>query len=93
MSRPPITSFTEKGLMVGDEEIELDVIICASGFDALTGALTGIDIRGEDRQSVRDRGQTRLRYLSRLRACRFPNLLMIGGPRKSIGARQCAGRQ
>ena len=50
----PIERFTEKGVIVGGKEIELDVIICASGFDALTGALTILDIRGEDGQTIKD---------------------------------------
>ena len=76
----PISSFTEKGLMVGDEEIELDVIICASGFDALTGALTGIDIRGEDGQSVKDAWSDNCDTYLGFGLAGFPNLLLIGGP-------------
>ncbi|MES2493581.1 MAG: NAD(P)/FAD-dependent oxidoreductase [Pseudomonadota bacterium] len=76
----PIERFTEKGLMVGGEEMEFDVIICASGFDALTGALTVIDIRGEGGRSIKetwsDNSDTYLGY----GIAGFPNLLMIGGP-------------
>jgi len=76
----PIERFTEKGVMVGGREIELDVIICASGFDALTGALTVIDIQGEGGKTIKqawaDNCDTYLGY----GVAGFPNLLMIGGP-------------
>lgn len=76
----PIERFTEKGVIVGGKEIELDVIISASGFDALTGALTVIDIRGADGQSIKETwahgSETYLGY----GLAGFPNLHMIGGP-------------
>lgn len=76
----PIERFTEKGVIVGGQEIELDAIICASGFDALTGALTVIDITGVDGQKIKDvwakGADTYLGY----GLAGFPNLYMIGGP-------------
>lgn len=80
VKKTPIERFTEKGIVVDGREIELDVVICASGFDALTGALTVIDIRGEDGQSIKDvwaKGSDT--YLG-LGVAGFPNLHMIGGP-------------
>ena len=75
-----IERFTEKGLIVGGKEIELDTIICASGFDALTGALTVIDIEGEGGRTIKetwaDNSETYLGY----GVAGFPNMLMIGGP-------------
>ena len=76
----PITRFTEKGVMVGDREIELDAIICASGFDALTGALTAIDIRGEQGQTIKDEWSDNCDTYLGFGIAGFPNLLMIGGP-------------
>jgi cation diffusion facilitator CzcD-associated flavoprotein CzcO len=43
----PIERITPKGIKTSDKEYEFDVIIYATGFDAFTGALTQIDIRGE----------------------------------------------
>ncbi|WP_150293209.1 flavin-containing monooxygenase [Sphingobium estronivorans] len=76
----PIQSFTERGAMVGGREIPLDFLIAASGFDALTGALTAIDVRGDAGQSLKeiwaDGPQTYLGISVR----GFPNMYMIGGP-------------
>ncbi len=76
----PIERFTEQGLMVGGEELEFDVIICASGFDALTGALTAIDIRGENGQTIKDAWSDNSDTYLGFGLVGFPNLLMIGGP-------------
>ena len=76
----PIERFTEKGLIVGGEEIELDAIICASGFDALTGALTVIDIRGVDGRSIKDAWAHGADTYLGFGIAGFPNLHMIGGP-------------
>lgn len=76
----PIERFTEKGLVVAGKEYELDAVICASGFDALTGALTVIDIRGVDGRSIKDVwAQGPDTYLG-IGVAGFPNLHMIGGP-------------
>jgi len=48
----PIECFTEKGLKVGGREYELDVVILATGFDAGTGSLTRMGIRGRGGQSL-----------------------------------------
>jgi cation diffusion facilitator CzcD-associated flavoprotein CzcO len=47
LKETPIERITPKGIKTTEKEYEFDVIIYATGFDALTGALTQIDIRGE----------------------------------------------
>lgn len=76
----PIERFTEKGLVVGGEELEFDAIICASGFDAVTGALTTIDIRGENGRTIEEAWQNDSDTYLGFGVAGFPNLLMIGGP-------------
>jgi len=76
----PIQRFTEKGLIVGDEEIELDMIICASGFDALTGALTVIDIQGIGGKTIKEAWSAGSPTYLGLGVAGFPNLYLIGGP-------------
>ncbi len=51
----PITAITEKGVKVGDTEYELDVLIFATGFDAMTGTLTHIDIVGREVAQLREK--------------------------------------
>jgi cyclohexanone monooxygenase len=76
----PIERFTEKGLVVNGEEIELDVIIAASGFDALTGALTVIDIQGVGGKTIKDTWSHGSDTYLGIGVTDFPNMLMIGGP-------------
>ena len=51
----PITEITATGITVGDTHYPLDVIIYATGFDAITGELTRMDIRGEQGQSLKEK--------------------------------------
>ena len=50
----PIERITEKGLRVGGRDYEFDVIIYATGFDAITGSFDRIDIRGTGGQRLKD---------------------------------------
>lgn len=76
----PIESFTERGAIVGGREIPLDILIAASGFDALTGALTVIDVRGEDGQSLKEVWADGPHTYLGISVRGFPNMYMIGGP-------------
>ena len=76
----PITAFCEDGLRTTEQTWPLDVIVLATGFDALTGAMTRIDIEGAGGQRLKEKwrgGPTT--YLGSMVAG-FPNLFMIHGP-------------
>ncbi len=76
----PIQRFTEKGILTEEGEIEVDMIILATGFDAFTGALMKIDVRGLDGQTLRDKWKDGpLTYLG-IQVAGFPNLFIEGGP-------------
>ncbi|MFF0492110.1 flavin-containing monooxygenase [Nocardia sp. NPDC004068] len=76
----PITAITETGLTTTAERFEFDDIIYATGFDAMTGALTAIDIRGRDDVSLREKWAAGpVTYLG-LAVAGFPNLFTITGP-------------
>src|SRR5690606_2511214 len=51
----PIVEVTPNGLRTGTREFPLDMIVFATGFDAMTGALKSIDVRGRGGQSLRDK--------------------------------------
>ena len=51
----PIERITSKGIKTSAAEYELDVIIFATGYDAITGSLTRIDIYGEGGQTLKDK--------------------------------------
>ena len=77
----PIAEITSSGVKLQDgTEYELDAIVYATGFDAMTGPLTRIDIRGRGGQLLRDKwDHGPLTYLG-LTVAGFPNLFTITGP-------------
>lgn len=81
LRKEPIREVTSTGIRTGRDDYELDVIVYATGFDAMTGALSRIDIRGRDGKSLADfwAGEGPLSYLG-LAVAGFPNLFMVQGP-------------
>jgi cation diffusion facilitator CzcD-associated flavoprotein CzcO len=77
----PIEEITPAGIKVAGKEYELDIIIFATGFDAMTGTLTRIDIVGRDGQMLRDKwADEGLRTNMGISVHGFPNFFMILGP-------------
>ena len=76
----PITEFTETGLRTADAAYDLDVIVTATGFDAVTGALKRIDVEGVDGIKLRDKWQEGPTSYFGFLVAGFPNLFMIHGP-------------
>jgi cation diffusion facilitator CzcD-associated flavoprotein CzcO len=77
----PIREVTATGIRTERGSFDLDVIIYATGFDAMTGALSRIDVRGRDGLSLGEfwADQGPLSYLG-LAVAGFPNLFTIQGP-------------
>jgi cation diffusion facilitator CzcD-associated flavoprotein CzcO len=76
----PIERITPKGVKVGDTEYELDLIIYATGFDAVTGGFNKIDIRGKGGQKLKDKwGNGPQTYLG-MQTVGFPNMFTLVGP-------------
>jgi cyclohexanone monooxygenase len=76
----PIVEITEKGLRSGGVEHEVDIIVFATGFDAMTGALREIDVRGRGGLLLADKwDHGPVTYLG-LMVAGFPNLFVITGP-------------
>ncbi len=76
----PIEEITATGLRTGRQEFELDAIVFATGFDAMTGALREIDIRSSDGAVLADHWEGGpLTYLG-LMMSGFPNLFVVTGP-------------
>ncbi|NOT56826.1 MAG: NAD(P)/FAD-dependent oxidoreductase [Deltaproteobacteria bacterium] len=76
----PIERITPKGIKTKDKEYEFDVIIYATGFDAVTGPLTRIDIRGEGGQSFKEKWADGPRTYLCLQSAGFPNLFLASNP-------------
>jgi cation diffusion facilitator CzcD-associated flavoprotein CzcO len=75
-----IERITETGIQTERAHYELDVIVFATGFDAMTGAVTRVDIRGRHGQLLRDAWAEGPRSYLGLQVVGFPNLFMISGP-------------
>ncbi|AYQ90792.1 MULTISPECIES: flavin-containing monooxygenase [Burkholderia] len=76
----PLESITARGIVAGGVEHEFDIIVFATGFDAVTGALLNVEIRGRDALTLRQAWQDGpLTYLG-LMSAGFPNLFNIAGP-------------
>ena len=76
----PVTAATSRGLATTAGEHELDAIVFAIGFDAITGALLEIDIRGRNGLSLAEKWSRGPRAYLGLGVAGFPNLFMITGP-------------
>jgi cyclohexanone monooxygenase len=76
----PVTAVTPRGLATTAAEYGLDVIVFAIGFDAITGALLEIDIRGRDGLPLAGKWSQGPRSYLGLCVAGFPNLFMITGP-------------
>jgi cyclohexanone monooxygenase len=76
----PIDEFTEHGLRVGEEEFTFDTIVLGTGFDAITGALLALDLRGRGGASLRAKWAAGPRSSLGLMVAGFPNLFTVTGP-------------
>ncbi|MGL6110232.1 MAG: flavin-containing monooxygenase, partial [Rubrivivax sp.] len=80
ISRQPIETITATGLKSGGREFEFDALVLATGFDAMTGSLMRLDLRGRAGLPIRQKWQAGpLNYLG-LTIAGFPNLFNIAGP-------------
>ena len=75
-----IEAITPHGIRTSAREYPADVIVFATGYDALTGALTRIDIRGRDSQSLKDKWEHGPKNYLGLMTAGFPNMFIITGP-------------
>ncbi len=80
VSSAPIEKITKTGLRTGGRDYGLDAIVFATGFDAMTGALARIDIRGRGGRTLRSKWEDGPRAYLGLGVAGFPNLFVITGP-------------
>ena len=76
----PIEKFIPKGLRAGSKEYEFDALVFATGFDAMTGALFNIDIRGRNGIQFKEKWSDGPRTYLGLAVAGFPNLFTVTGP-------------
>jgi cyclohexanone monooxygenase len=81
IKKNPISEVTYKGVkLTGGQEVELDLLILATGFDAVTGSLLQIDITGVDGQKLADKWAGGTYTQLGIATSGFPNLLFMYGP-------------
>ncbi|MBB3083910.1 flavin-containing monooxygenase [Geodermatophilus sabuli] len=80
LQREPLVEITEKGIRTAAEEYVFDAIVYATGFDAMTGSLTNVDIRGRGGASLKETWSAGPRTYLGIGSAGFPNLFMITGP-------------
>jgi cation diffusion facilitator CzcD-associated flavoprotein CzcO len=80
LPQSPIERVTPTGVKTKDGEVELDILVLATGFDFLTGGLTSIDIRGTNGETLREKWSSGSRAHLGMASAHFPNLLYIYGP-------------
>jgi cyclohexanone monooxygenase len=76
----PIERFTPDGLVANGKRHAFDSVVFATGFDAMTGTLFKVDIRGRGGQALKDKWYAGPRTYLGLMTEAFPNLFMITGP-------------
>jgi cyclohexanone monooxygenase len=80
LKKRPIDTVVEDGISVGGCHYPLDMLILATGFDAMTGALKRITIRGRNGQALSTKWSDGPRTYLGLAVAGFPNLFTITGP-------------
>ncbi len=80
IKKSPIERITATGLIANGRAFEFDSIVFATGFDAMTGTLFNVDIRGRGDQALKDKWYAGPRTYLGLMSEAFPNMFMITGP-------------
>jgi cation diffusion facilitator CzcD-associated flavoprotein CzcO len=85
ITETPIERITSAGIKTSDREFEFDIIIFATGFDAITGAFDRIDFRGLDGVRLKDKWKSGPETYLGLMVHQFPNMMMLMGPHTALG--------
>jgi cation diffusion facilitator CzcD-associated flavoprotein CzcO len=80
LQETPLERITPAGVRTTEREYEVDIIIYATGFDAITGAFDRIAITGPGGQTLRDKWRDGPETYLGVQAAGFPNLIMLAGP-------------
>ena len=80
INETPLERVTDKGIRTTAQDYEFDVIVYATGFDAITGSIDHIDIRGRNGLTLREKWFDNPSTFLGMLVSGFPNLLMPSGP-------------
>jgi len=85
LTETPIERITPKGIKTSEREYPFDIIIFATGFDAITGAFDKIELRGTGGARLKDKWRDGPETYLGLMVEGFPNMLMLMGPHTALG--------
>ena len=85
ITETPIERITPDGIKTSDRDYEFDIIIYATGFDAITGSFDRIDFRGVDGARLKDRWKSGPQTFLGVLVDGFPNMMMLMGPHTALG--------
>lgn len=85
LRKTPIVKVTPKGVVTSEGETELDILVLGTGFDAVSGGILNIDIRGVDGAKISDRWNDGVEAFLGLTTAGFPNLFFVYGPQSPSG--------
>jgi cation diffusion facilitator CzcD-associated flavoprotein CzcO len=85
LQETPIERITSYGIRTSARDYAFDIIIFATGFDAITGAFDRIDFRGAGGARLKDRWKSGPETYLGLMVDQFPNMMMLMGPHTALG--------
>ena len=85
ITETPIERITPEGIKTSDREYAFDIVIYATGFDAITGSFDKIDFRGADGVRLKDKWRSGPETYLGIMVHEFPNMLMLMGPHTALG--------
>jgi cation diffusion facilitator CzcD-associated flavoprotein CzcO len=85
ITETPIERITPKGIKTSTNEYEFDIIIFATGFDAITGAFDKIAFRGAGGAGLKDKWKNGPQTYLGIMVDGFPNMMMLMGPHTALG--------
>ncbi len=85
IKKTPIERITSTGIKTSDAEYAFDIIIYATGFDAITGSFDRIDIRSENGLRLKDKWTDGPQTFLGVLVEDFPNMMMLMGPHTALG--------
>ena len=81
----PIERITQSGIKTSAREFEFDIIIYATGFDAITGSFDKIDFRGANDARLKEKWKHGPQTYLGIMVHEFPNMMMLMGPHTALG--------
>lgn len=74
MKDTPIVEVTPRGIKTSEKEWDFDVIVCATGYDAITGGIVQMNVRGRDGLELQDKWRAGVKTFLGMSVSDFPNM-------------------